>query len=233
MIRDHILFIDTETSGVPDDWEKKDVAHWPYIVQIAWLIFDKQGNTLLSRNFYIKPADFRIEESAIRVHHITQDAAMEHGVDRKKAIGTLYEDLKRYNPLIVAHFLALDKSMLEVAFERCGLKNILRNYPLFCTMRASSGYMPWANRNYPRLEELYQTLFRKKLVNSHDALADAKATAQCFFELVKRQDVDENVITTQQKVWKSSRKKNKKGQGCLGGILLMMLAVYMLVLATG
>jgi DNA polymerase-3 subunit epsilon len=50
-----------------------------------------------------------------------------------------------------------------------------------------------------RLEQLYQTLFKKTLENPHDALVDAKATALCFFELLQRKEIDENAIEQQQK----------------------------------
>ena len=231
MIRDYILFIDTETSGVPGDWEKKDTDHWPYIVQVAWIISDNLGKELLSRNFYIKPSDYDIEESAIKVHHITREKAMKYGVERKEALGTLCEDLRRYKPLIVGHFLTFDKSMLEIGLQRCGLQDIIKDYPLFCTMRASSGYMPWANRSYPKLDELYQALFKKKLTHSHDALHDARATSQCFFELVRRSDIDDKTIVEQQKQWKKVSQKNKKLGGCLPLLLGLSFVVFLLLLA--
>ena len=232
MTREHILFIDTETSGVPGDWEKRDADHWPYIVQVAWVICNRDGEELISRNFYIKPADYEIEESSVKIHHITREIAMKHGVDRKKALGHLREDLEHYNPLVVGHFLTFDKSMLEVGFQRCGWQNVLEKYPLFCTMRASSGYMPWANRSYPKLDELYHTLFKKKLTKTHDALHDARATSQCFFELAKRLDVDPNTIQEQQKYWKQASKKKVSRGGCLSLFLGLTFVVFLLLLAT-
>ena len=181
---------------------------------------------------HLRPADYEIEESAVRIHPITHEIAMKRGVDRKKALGQLLEDLEHYKPLVVGHFLTLDKSMLEVGFQRCGWPNVLGQYPLFCTMRASSGYMPWANRSYPKLDELYHTLFKKKLTQAHDALHDARATAQCFFELTKRVDIDPNAIREQQKYWKQTSQKKVSRGGCLSLLFGLMFIVFLLSLAT-
>jgi hypothetical protein len=39
------------------------------------------------------------------------------------------------------------------------------------------------SRQCPSLSELYFLLFGEKLENAHDALTDAEACANCFFEL--------------------------------------------------
>jgi len=42
-------------------------------------------------------------------------------------------------------------------------------------------------------------LFQKTLENPHNAMVDAKATAMCFFELLKRKEINEEIIKQQQK----------------------------------
>jgi hypothetical protein len=64
----------------------------------------------------------------------------------------------------------------------------------FCTMIKSTSIckLPAAKgRGYkwPKLEELYQFLFNKKFDGAHDAAADVKAAAECFFAMVARGDI--------------------------------------------
>ena len=37
----------------------------------------------------------------------------------------------------------------------------------------------------PKLEELYEIIFKEKIINAHNAAADVDATARCFFELLR------------------------------------------------
>ncbi len=41
----------------------------------------------------------------------------------------------------------------------------------------------------PKLSELYKFLFKKEMVDAHDALVDTKALVECFMELRKRRFV--------------------------------------------
>lgn len=49
--RDNILFVDTETSGRPLDQSVsfKNVDNWPNILQIAWMVYKKDGTFVSSR----------------------------------------------------------------------------------------------------------------------------------------------------------------------------------------
>lgn len=62
--------------------------------------------------------------------------------------------------------------------------------------------MKLPGHKYMRLPQLYERLFRTSMLQEHDALIDAEATARCFFELQKRGDVDEQKIITQKQVYR-------------------------------
>ena len=65
------------------------------------------------------------------------------------------------------------------------------------------------NRIKPqKLEELYRILFKKQLVNAHDASYDVKNTMDRFIELKSRYLLDEIVIENQQKWLNNTLKKN-------------------------
>ena len=82
------LFFDTETSGLPNNWNAPvtDVNNWPRLVQIAWLIFDKQGNKLAENMSVIRPNGIVIPKEASDIHKITQEEALDRvaGEFRKK-----------------------------------------------------------------------------------------------------------------------------------------------------
>ncbi|MDQ3536522.1 MAG: 3'-5' exonuclease [Bacteroidota bacterium] len=227
-MKEYILFVDTETSGLPKDWNASyaEVDKWPYIVQLAWVVYHKSGKEVKSENHFIKALDYRINPESEKIHGISENMTLEKGETRKRVLKKIYNDLKNYQPLIVGHLMEFDSHMLSVGFRRSGLKNIIKDYPLFCTMTATSSYRRNLNTQYPKLDELYQTLFKKKLENHHNALEDAKATAACFFELVKRKEITDDTIKKQQKYFKKI-KNNSKKTGC--GLVLSAFYLFLLI----
>jgi DNA polymerase III subunit epsilon len=205
---DYILFIDTETSDVPQRWyaSTKKVHKWPYILQIAWTIYTHDGEHILTRDFYINPGKpIEIVEASGRLHGITLDLLEEKGIEREKVIAMLAADIDRYKPLLVGHFLEFDKKMMEVGFNRAGLENNFVSLQKFCTMRNTKyTFDTRENPRFLRLNELYTSLFHKEMENNHNALADALATKDCFFEMILRGEITEKTIHRQQRYFTRS-----------------------------
>lgn len=200
MIRDYIISVDTETSGIPKKWNApySDVESWPYNVQIAWIVYDKYGNEIKSENHYIRANDFQIEQGSIKIHGITEELLKAKGEERLDVFKILSKDLEQYKPLVISHFMEFDNHMIELGFRRAGLNNNSRELPKFCTMRATVKYT--RSLLYPhlmKLDELYNLLFRKNLENYHNAYHDSKATGECFFEMLRRGDLTESEINEQ------------------------------------
>ncbi|WP_163716415.1 3'-5' exonuclease [Mangrovibacterium lignilyticum] len=202
-MNNYILFIDIETSDMPKRWNAPTakVDEWPFILQIAWVVCKKGGELIAKRDFYVKQKDIPIGEVASRLHGITVDVLEEKGEERRVVLNTLAADLELYKPMIVGHFLEFDKRMLEVGFSR---EDIVRNFdqlPRFCTMLYTRKPKDiFGGGSYMRLNELYQSLFGEKLSDQHNALADAEATKDCFFELVKRGEVTDQTIAKQKRI---------------------------------
>ncbi|MFD2963258.1 MULTISPECIES: 3'-5' exonuclease [Olivibacter] len=199
-MQEYLLFIDTETTGLPKKWtvgySTKD--NWPSAVQVAWIVFTKDGREIKRENFYVNEDDVVVSRQAQLVHRIKGSYLRTFGVPRCAVMEKLSSDLRQFKPLVVGHFVALDFHVLGADFYRCAMENPLGDLRLFCTMLASSGYVkkPWIK--YLRLNELYQELFEKELEKAHNALLDADATAKSYFELVKRKEVTEETIEEQQ-----------------------------------
>lgn len=208
----YTLFIDTETSDKPKRWNASTdkVEKWPYILQIAWIVCTKDGQPVLTRDFYIKHQDIEIDEQAGALHGITLDLLQEKGVDRKVVLSQLAADIEKYQPLIVGHFLAFDRKMMEVGFSREEISRNFEHLPKFCTMQYSRQPSDFiGGQRCLRLNELYQKLFGRSMENPHNALSDAEATRDCFFELQRRGDLKAEAIWAQNRLpgqsWKTPK----------------------------
>nr|WP_230680324.1 3'-5' exonuclease [Pontibacter sp. 172403-2] len=226
-----MLFIDTETTGIPRDWAapyERD-EDWPHSVQVAWAVYTKHGQLVKTENHYVRNDGFIISESAEKIHGISNDFLEQHGENRKEIFECLAADLRKYQPLVVGHFMQLDYHMAGVGFFRSGLENPLTELPTFCTMNASAAFLLHSHQNYLRLGELYDRLFGQPLQNQHNALDDAQATARCFFELVRRGDIDERTIAREQKPPGQKKEiRQKRNYGC-GLAVLFIFVLFTLI----
>ncbi|MEO5909881.1 MAG: 3'-5' exonuclease [Pelobium sp.] len=207
-MKDFFLVIDTETSGLPKKW---DVAYdiennWPHILQVAWVVFDKNGKEIKSANYYLKNNGFKINKYAFNIHKITTEFLDLNGEDRKKILTKLAYDLQKYQPLIIGHFVELDLHMMNVEFHRFKIENSLNELPHFCTMKASVPYIKNPSFKYLKLNRFYKTLFHKRPVKLHDALADAKLTAEIFFHLLEKGEVSDAIIKKQTELNQKEKK---------------------------
>ena len=186
------LFLDTETTGLPRRYDAppSDVRAWPRMVQVAWVLADAQGQELAAHCHIIRPDGFTIPADAVRVHGITTKIARLHGVDVHHALGELAADLPAAR-LLVAHNIDFDYGVVGAEFFRAGLApNPLDGLQRYCTMKTTTTLcrIPGGYRGYkwPTLDELHLTLFHERRQASHDALADARACARCYFALLNR-----------------------------------------------
>ena len=227
---DYLLFIDTETSGLPNDWEKPYSAqdNWPSCVQIAWIIYTKDGQQVKQENHFIKEDDFKISKSSTKIHGITEAFLLINGESRREVMQLLSHDVLTYQPLVIGHFMNFDYDMLGVDFYRSGIDNPIKKEMTFCTMIATTYMVKNPTLKFFRLGELYECLFNTKLYNQHNALYDARATADCFFELIKRGEVTDETIAFQQKDATVSQVQEKQ-TGCAVPILLIIFLTFLIL----
>ena len=230
---DYLLFIDTESSGLPKNWELPYSAqnNWPFSVQVSWVIYTKEGQKIKEENHFIKENDLKIARSAIKIHGITQSFLTANGIERREVMQMLSDDVQKYQPLIVGHFMEFDYHMAGVDFYRTGIENPVKKEMTFCTMRATAHLVKNPASKFLRLGELYEMLFNAVLKNQHNALVDATATSECFFELIRRGVINDEIIINQQKEAFKSYPENK-GTGCVIPLLfiifLFLLIIYQL-----
>ena len=188
-----ILFFDTETTGLPKNWKAPvhQLDNWPRLVQIAWLVYDSNGNLLEEHDYVIKPVGFIIPSGASAVHKITTEKALEIGSDLLTILNIFSSSINACD-LIVAHNYSYDYNIMGSELLRNGLENSLYEKEHTCTMNASTEFCkipgPYGYK-WPKLEELYKILFDESF-NAHNALDDIFATARCFWELKKKKVIE-------------------------------------------
>jgi DNA polymerase-3 subunit epsilon len=200
-VNDYLLFIDTEASGLPVNWHQpySVEGNWPSAVQVSWLIYTRDGHEVKREDHFILNTDFIITPKAMEIHGINPGILAVKGKPRKQIMQLLADDLNQYQPMVVGHFIQLDYHILGADFYRAGIDNPLLTLPVFCTMLATTQLIWTPMPKSLLLGDLYAFLFYKPLLNQHNALTDAEAAAQCFFELLKRGEISEKLITKQQK----------------------------------
>lgn len=185
-----IVFFDTETTGLPRDYNapSSKLDNWPRLVQLAWIVSDYDGNVISSEDHIIIPDGFEIPSISAAIHGITTSIAKSKGEKLINVIDNFLGVLQNATA-IAGHNISFDQHIVEAEILRCGRSNILKNIPSYCTMKLSANYCNILNSNkevkWPTLQDLYYKLYREKFENSHNAIADVKATYRCFFSLVK------------------------------------------------
>lgn len=193
------IIIDLETTGLPRNRSAppEETSKWPRVVQIAWMLFDKDRN-LVTRRSYILKQSKTIPQQATAIHGITNQIAKEQGVDPIIVYTELKSDLSRAS-YMVAHNIEFEYPILECEFIRHGFGRQLENKRTICTMKRSKAYvgiykMYGNGFKYPKLSELVMTCFNEfdvneVLENQHNAERDVELTAACLFQLI-----NDNVI---------------------------------------
>ena len=183
-----VLFLDTETTGIPDraaKWDT-DFEQYPHVVQIAWMHGCKVENHI------IRPDGWEIPDDAKQVHGITTEYAMEHGEPFAAVVDMLIQDCHEAG-LICGHNIHFDTGIIKANilrelgreyYDANDVESALFKGKRIDTMRST---MKWVNARFhfgrlkfPNLGELYDRCFPGETFEAHDALEDCKAVARCL-----------------------------------------------------
>jgi len=190
------LFFDTETTGLPKDWNApvEKVENWPRLVQLAWLLYDEDENMIDKKEYIIKPEGFTIPSEAASVHGITTEIARKKGGNLREILCE-FADAITGSEYLVAHNMNFDEKIVGAEFLRGGIANVLFEKERLCTLLSSIDFCRIPSQNgagckWPRLSELHIKLFGKDFEDAHDASVDTSACARCFFELMRQGVID-------------------------------------------
>lgn len=184
------LFFDTETNGLPRNWKApvSDLKNWPRMVQLAYMVFDEQGNEIRAADYIIKPEGFTIPGELAKIHGITTERAINEGVPLTQVLDEFSQQCNQ-SGVLVAHNLSFDEKIVGSELLRGGYQNVLMRKKRVCTMEAGTNFCKLPGKygyKWPRLSELHQKLFGQDFEEAHNAAVDIAATARCFWELKRR-----------------------------------------------
>lgn len=177
----YIIFVDTETTGLPVR------GVYPDIVSIAWICATPDGKTIKCYYSIIKPYYGRIPEESQRIHGIRHEFADVHGEQIENVMKQFVKDASSASQ-IVAHNIAFDLNVIAKALVNCKLH--LNSPPTFCTMELGKVHtkIPGIERGKyrcPRLGVLYKHFFGEEpSMELHNALNDANVCMKIYFKMV-------------------------------------------------
>jgi DNA polymerase-3 subunit epsilon len=151
-----LLFFDTETSGLPRRWNAptSDLANWPRLVQLGWVLVSPDGQEEARSCRLVKPEGFRAA-----LENVTQ--VVGHNIS--------------FDLNIVGAEL-LRQGWVNALVTRPSICT-MREGTDYCQLPGRYGY------KWPTLTELHFKLFGTEFESAHDALADTEACMRCYFEL--------------------------------------------------
>jgi DNA polymerase III subunit epsilon len=186
-----LLFIDSETTGLPDFNKRASDPSQPHMVQLAAMLCEPTGEIREAHNVIIKPDGWTISDEVADIHGIDHELAMRVGIPEACAAELLWQMLKRQT-LLVAHNVQFDKFLSRIACRRYGLLSDAEDawwkaMPQFCTMRETTEIcqLPGGRGGFkwPKLEEAHEIIFGEKPVKSHDAMEDLLSCKRLYFYL--------------------------------------------------
>lgn len=192
------LIFDTETTGIPqrENAPLSDSDNWPRMVQLAWQLHDDEGNLLENQDYIIKPEGYDIPYKAFVIHGISTEMAHAEGRDLSEVLLEFKEVLKKAK-FGVGQNINFDYNIIGAEFIRKGMENPLENFPKMDTMPLAKDFtaIPHGksgNFKSPKLSEIFEKLFGRNFEEAHNAAADVNATAQVFFEMLRREIINPN-----------------------------------------
>lgn len=183
LMDDIYCILDIETTGFPQ--KKNNEIIYPEILQIAWVLSNKEGIIIKKRSYIVNSNFFQNNTSDIL--NIDFQVAKLVGYPIKDILKKLIEDLK-ISDYVVAHNLDFDIPILTYHINKIYNNNPFKNKEMICTMKSTVDFCKIDNGygyKYPKLSELYDKLYNFKLNNSHNAEIDVLHTLKCFKKLKK------------------------------------------------
>ncbi len=213
-----ILVFDTETSGLPLNINNSelDSEKWPYILQLAYILYDTNENKIIDKFDSLIKIDININihPKSIEIHQITQDKLQLNGININLVLNKFNNVLKLADR-IVGHNLIFDKKMILVESKRNNISiNFIKDkihISQYCTMLNTVNICKIQKLNsknkifykYPKLNELILLLFNEECINLHNALIDVVYTLRAYCKIIDNIDIFDNIDILNLREYKS------------------------------
>ncbi len=184
------LFFDTETTGVPRNYQApvSDVDNWPRLVQLGYIVVNN-GEIVHQNEYIVKPDGFEVPEGGSNVHGITTERALREGVNLVGVLGEFSYWVNQCDT-IVGHNVSFDLSVVGCEYFRLSTESPFTGKSIVDTMKSSTNFCQipggYGKYKWPKLSELYFKLFGEPMGTAHTALQDISNTVKCYNALVER-----------------------------------------------
>lgn len=199
------LVFDTETSGLPQcekfgefpfptDLEKYKDAR---LIELGYFLLN-DDNLVIDKGAFLVNVDFEIKNS--NIHGITNEHT-KSGEPIERVLSKFFMLLVNVDT-IIAHNIMFDISIIASECCRCGMTDIgsllmsfVSENKIYDTMKVGHELIKnfikifapnvgWVK--YPKLSELYEFLFKTKVVQTHRALDDVSMCYDCYIILLQK-----------------------------------------------
>ncbi len=183
----HLLFFDTETTGIPE-WQKPSGAECqPHLVQLAAVIVDEQTQEITDVMYVTIRADnWVIPQETIDIHGITNEQSLLVGVSEELAISQFINFWNGYKQ--IAFSTTFDRRIIRIALKRYMSKKIQDDWHFCdyeCAMILAQKHLGLVK--YPKLTKVYEHFYGIPLDGAHDAMADTIAAMKVYFSIKNEQ----------------------------------------------
>ncbi|WGH24591.1 MAG: DNA polymerase III subunit alpha [Candidatus Shikimatogenerans bostrichidophilus] len=180
-----LLFIDTETTGLPINniFEKKNIYKWPRLIQISWQMYNKYGNLISNKNYYIKlKNNYKITIESFNIHGINKRFLNKNGKNIKYVLNEFYNYLKR-SKYLIGFNIGFDINILISEYFRYNNKKPIRilkkKKKIDIQKILLFNYNKWIS-----LEKLYSIFYGYNKYRLHNSYIDINITILCFLKLL-------------------------------------------------
>lgn len=199
-----VLFLDTETSGLPPDKAPIEFSGNPVPIEVASVLCESDTPDS-KRNVYQSYVDFRdvpIDAGAAKAHGITRATLEALGRPPIGVMNKLIGDLAAAD-VLVGHNILFDVKMLQIHAHRTGqldkLQEQIARIDVRCTLKLSQPILrlpPTARQvaagfgntyKSPNLGEAFRFFFGRDFTGAHGALADCLAARDVYYAIRKYQ----------------------------------------------
>ncbi len=188
-VRPNIVFFDTETTGLPKDYNDFKHPDTPKLVELAAILTDNKGDVIQELHRIIRPNGYEIPVQASNIHGITTERALKEGVPLWYAMWE-FEKLCSNAGRLIAHNRKYDDLIVRGSHYRLKMPHVFDSMKQVCTMEIATPIcaVPHANGRgikWPKLSEAIMHFFNEELEGSHGAQVDTNACRRIYFEFIR------------------------------------------------
>lgn len=197
-----ILYIDTETTGLPDFKKPADHPSQPHVCALGMVKWDQEtaeDAAYSVTELFVTPGDdWTMEPKAQEAHGLTLEYLAANGHEIEEVLD-LFEAWLAEADLLVAYNKNFDLKLMRGALRRSGRADDFQGVKTWCPIHVCTKLckipptpkMVASGRNHYKtasLTEAFEFLTGETMMNAHSAAADAMALAKIHAKLIEMQE---------------------------------------------